>query len=61
MPDPIVDSWARGDLVPRDLVATALAEAWEDGYNAGHQDARAVQKTYPDPTPNPYRTEEGQP
>ena len=35
-----------------------LAEAWDVGYHAGHEDARAVQPTYPDPTPNPYRTEE---
>jgi hypothetical protein len=34
----------------------ALAEAWDDGYDAGHTDARAVQATYPEPTPNPYRT-----
>lgn len=33
----------------------ALADAWYDGYQAGHEDARAVQPTYPDPTPNPYR------
>lgn len=31
------------------------AEVWEDGYDAGHGDARAVQPTYPDPTPNPYK------
>ena len=30
-------------------------EAWDDGYQAGHEDARAVQSTYPDPTPNPHR------
>lgn len=35
-----------------------LAEAWDEGYQAGHEDARAVQPTYPEPTPNPYRTEE---
>ena len=32
-----------------------LAEAWDEGHHAGHEDARAVQPTYPDPTPNPYR------
>ena len=26
---------------------------------AGHEDARAVHPTYPDPTPNPYRQTEG--
>lgn len=35
-----------------------LAEAWDEGHHAGHEDARAVQATYPEPTPNPYRTEE---
>ena len=34
-----------------------LAEAWDDGHQAGHEDARAVQSPYPEPTPNPYRTE----
>ena len=32
-----------------------LAAAWDEGHHAGHEDARAVQPTYPDPTPNPYR------
>ena len=31
------------------------AEAWDEGHHAGHEDARAVHPTYPDPTPNPYR------
>ena len=35
------------------------AEAWDDGHHAGHEDARAVHPTYPDPTPNPYRQTEG--
>ena len=35
-----------------------LADAWDEGYHAGHEDARAVQPTYPDPTPNPYRQEQ---
>ena len=34
-----------------------LAAAWDDGHQAGHEDARAVQSTYPEPTPNPYRAE----
>ena len=34
-----------------------LAAAWDEGHEAGHEDARAVQSTYPEPTPNPYRTE----
>ena len=34
-----------------------LAAAWDEGHQAGHEDARAVQSTYPEPTPNPYRTE----
>ena len=36
-------------------VVRQKAEAWDEGYHAGHEDARAVQPTYPDPTPNPYR------
>ena len=36
-----------------------LAAAWDEGHHAGHEDARAVQPTYPDPTPNPYRPTEG--
>lgn len=35
--------------------ADDLADVWADGYASGDQDARAVQATYPDPTPNPYR------
>ena len=35
----------------------AMAAAWDEGHEAGHEDARAVQSTYPEPTPNPYRTE----
>ena len=35
----------------------ALAAAWDEGHQAGHEDARAVQSTYPEPTPNPYSTE----
>ena len=35
----------------------ALAAAWDEGHQAGHKDARAVQSTYPEPTPNPYRAE----
>lgn len=34
-----------------------LAGAWDEGHQAGHEDARAVQSTYPEPTPNPYRAE----
>jgi hypothetical protein len=37
-----------------DLLAATRAEAWDEGYDAGHEDARAVQPTYPEPTRNPY-------
>lgn len=37
-------------------VVRQKAEAWDEGHHAGHEDARAVQPTYPDLTPNPYRT-----
>ena len=35
------------------------AAAWDEGHHAGHEEARAVHPTYPDPTPNPYRQTEG--
>lgn len=35
------------------------ADAWDEGHHAGHEEARAVHPTYPDPTPNPYRQTEG--
>lgn len=53
-----------GDFLPRRMLADdLLAAAWAEGYQAGHEDARAVQPTYPEPTPNPYRTvlDEGRP
>ena len=49
------------DSLPALLDAAAerdeLAAAWDEGHQAGHEDARAVQSTYPEPTPNPYRAE----
>lgn len=30
-------------------------DVWDEGYDAGHRDARAVQATYPERTTNPYR------
>lgn len=48
------------DLI-REVVAEriqqAKAEAWDEGHLAGHEDARAVQPTYPQPTLNPYADE----
>lgn len=41
-----------------EVARRAKAEAWDDGYCAGHVDARAVQPSYPEPTNNPYRAEE---
>ena len=40
-------------------VARQKADAWDEGHHAGHEEARAVHPTYPDPTPNPYRQTEG--
>lgn len=37
------------------LIRRALADAWDEGYGAGDEDARAVQATYPYHTQNPYR------
>jgi hypothetical protein len=34
--------------------SVAQADVWQEGYDAGHEDARAVQPTWPDPTLNPY-------
>ena len=48
---------ALNDALPREVLRQK-ADAWDEGYHAGHEDARAVQPTYPDPTPNPYRTRE---
>ena len=45
---------ALNDALPREVLRQK-AEAWDEGYHAGHEDARAVQPTYPDPTPSPYR------
>ena len=45
-----------------DIAAEVLrqkADAWGEGHHAGHEEARAVHPTYPDPTPNPYRQTEG--
>ncbi|MGN8718659.1 hypothetical protein ACTQ2Q_09925 [Atopobiaceae bacterium LCP21S3_F11] len=42
------------------IIRQAKAEGWDEGYNAGHEDARAVQPTYPQPTLNPHE-QGGQP
>lgn len=46
-----------------DAIATEVlrqkADAWDEGHHAGHEEARAVHPTYPDPTPNPCRQTEG--
>lgn len=44
-------------ILNSDWVRYELKEAWYWGYTAGDQDARAVQKTWPEPTPNPYKYE----
>ena len=49
---------ALNDVLPREVLRQK-AEAWDEGHHAGHEDARAVHPTYPDPTPNPYRQTEG--
>ena len=42
-------------LRERVLPPGSSADVWDEGYDAGHQDARAVQPTYPKETLNPYR------
>ena len=60
-PIPFGDSDLYAEVVDGALDAAAerdaLAAAWDEGHQAGHEDARAVQSTYPEPTPNPYRAE----
>ena len=40
------------------LLAEARAEAWDEGYEAGHATARAVNTEYPEEPTNPYRRAE---
>lgn len=42
----------------RDAVRAAMAEAWDEGHRAGHEEARAVHAACPNLTPNPYRADE---
>ena len=49
---PVLDADGLPVVTPAELAA-----AWDEGHDAGHEDARAVQSTYPEPTPNPYRAE----
>ena len=49
---PVLDADGQPTVTPAELAA-----AWDEGHEAGHEDARAVQSTYPEPTPNPYRAE----
>ena len=49
LPDLLAEANTRAEVLRQ------KAEAWDEGYHAGHEDARAVQPTYPDPTPSPYR------
>lgn len=43
--------------VAADLRAEGAAEAWDEGFGAGHEAARCVQPEYPDSPTNPYRKE----
>lgn len=38
-------------------VRQAQAEAWDEGRDAGHLMARALNPEWPEQTPNPYRVE----
>ena len=40
--------------------ATQEAEAWDEGFDAGHQAARAVNPEWPEQSTNPYRIEADQ-
>lgn len=55
LPISIVEHEALAAQALAAVLPELLADVWDEGYHAGHEDARAVQPTYPDPTPNPYR------
>jgi hypothetical protein len=38
-----------------ELLTARSADAWDEGYDAGDQSARAVNPEWPEPTRNPYR------
>jgi hypothetical protein len=39
-------------------VLELIEDAWNDGYDAGHRDARSVNEDWPEPTHNPYAPSE---
>lgn len=43
------------DLVLMPVIREALADAWTDGYDAGHEFARAVNPEWPEAPSNPWR------
>ena len=45
---------ALNDVLPREVLRQK-AEAWDEGYDVGFDEARAVQANWPARTPNPYR------
>ena len=45
---------ALNDVLPREVLRKK-AEAWDEGYDAGFDDARNVQASWPARTPSPYR------
>lgn len=47
----MLDRWLAANNA--EVARKAKAEAWDDGYCAGHVDARAVQPSYPEPTNKP--------
>jgi hypothetical protein len=57
------ESWTEGDFsehmgeAVEGIVRPRLAEVWDDGFDAGHEVARAVNPEWPNETPNPYRAD----
>ena len=50
-----IDGWF--DRLLWRLIRPSLELVWDEGFDAGHETARAVNPEYPEPTPTPFREE----
>lgn len=50
-----IDGWF--DRLLWRLIRPSLELVWDEGFDAGHETARAVNPEYPEPTRNPFREE----
>lgn len=48
-----IDCWF--DHILWRVMRPTLELVWDEGFDAGHETARAVNPEYPNPTPNPFR------